>query len=128
MRGVLAGLDGASFTGTQAADGVRRFAEVERLAAAGRALLAARVDVTGAWNGGAFSSAAEWMAAVSGTTVGAAVSLLETARALDTQPEIADAMRGGQLSTAQAALISGGGEVGARCCGVAARRGQRISG
>ena len=107
LRDVLDRLDGALMTGLQAAEGVRRFAEVERLAAAGRALLAARVDETRAWDGGGHSSAAEWMASVSGTTIGAAISLLDTSRELGKQPDVAGALRDGQLSTAQAALISG---------------------
>ena len=93
-------------TGDVAADGLRRFAEVERLAGAGRTLLAARVEETKAWDGGGQSTMAEWMAKVTGTTVGAAISTIDASRELASQPVVAVAVREGKLSPAQAALVT----------------------
>jgi hypothetical protein len=72
--------------------------EGERVCAAMKALMARRVDETGAWRKGGHRSAAHWVAEATGETVGAAARILETARALDVLPDTDAAFRAGQLS------------------------------
>jgi hypothetical protein len=80
--------------------------EGERVCAAMKALMARRVDETGAWRKGGHRSAAHWVAEATGETVGAAARILETARALDVLPDTDAAFRAGQLSEVQAAEIA----------------------
>jgi hypothetical protein len=80
--------------------------EGERVCAAMKALMARRVDETGAWREGGHRSAAHWVAEATGATVGAAARTLETARALDVFPDTDAAFRAGQLSEVQAAEIT----------------------
>ena len=82
------------------------FAELERLAAAGRLLLARRVSDSGQWRQAGFDSAAEWMAAECGSSVGRARAELGTSERLALQPEVEDAVRAGRLSSEQADVIS----------------------
>lgn len=109
IRSVLSTLDPALLSGADAAVAVRRFAEVERLAAVGKTLLAARVEETRAWdtNDRPVSSPAEWLADATGTTVGAAVGVFNTARDVAAAPAVADAVRDGALSVTQAGLVAG---------------------
>src|SRR5688572_20023748 len=81
------------------------FAEVERLAAAGKALLAARVAAAGARASGD-RSAEHWLARAAGSTVGAAREVLDTAARLTELPEVDAAVREGRLSTTQAAVVT----------------------
>jgi hypothetical protein len=78
------------------------FAEIERLAAAGKAAMAARVAETSLWRRGGDRSAAEWMARTTGTSVGQARAELATARKLDELPQVKEAVLAGRLSSAQA--------------------------
>ena len=78
----------------------------ERLCAAMKARLARRVDETRVWRNGGHRSAAHFVAATTGTTVGAASRTLETARALDGLPATEEAFRAGRLSETQAAEIT----------------------
>src|SRR5215218_6333594 len=99
-------LDPVLLDGHDAADLFDAFGRGERVCAAAKALLARRVDETGAWRGNGHRSAAHWVAEATGETVGAAARALETARALDELPATADAFRAGQLSGVQAAEIT----------------------
>jgi hypothetical protein len=76
------------------------------LCAAMKARLARRVDETRVWRNGGHRSAAHFVAATTGTTVGAASRTLETARALDELPATEEAFRAGRLSETQAAEIA----------------------
>lgn len=58
------------------------------------------------WRDGGHRSAAHWVAATTGETVGAAARTLETARALEQLPETDAAFRAGGLSERQAAEIT----------------------
>jgi hypothetical protein len=78
----------------------------ERLCAAMKARLARRVEETKVWREGGHRSAAHFVAAAAGTTIGAASRAIETARALDELPATDDAFRAGELSEAQAAEIA----------------------
>ncbi len=71
---------------------------VERLAASAKTLLAARVAEAASWKRSGFRSAAEQLAAVSGSSVSAARNVLETSEQVKELPATAAAMRAGTLS------------------------------
>ena len=99
-------LDPALIDGPGAANLLQAFGRGERVCAAAKALLARRVDETGAWRGNGHRSAAHWVADATGETVGAAARTLETARVLGSLPETDAAFRSGMLSETQAAEIT----------------------
>ncbi|MGH9033879.1 MAG: DUF222 domain-containing protein, partial [Acidimicrobiia bacterium] len=100
-------LDSACLDGRDAAALVELSARGERMWASVKARCARRVEETKVWRDGGHRSAAHWVAATTGETVGAATRTLETARALDALPETDAAFRAGQLSEIQAAEIAG---------------------
>jgi hypothetical protein len=90
-----------------ASEYVAAFAELERVCAAGKALAARRVVATGAWSRqGAHRRAADWLASVSGTSIGQAASELETVQRLTELPATEAALRAGELSTQQVKLVA----------------------
>jgi hypothetical protein len=87
------------------------FDRIERLAAAAKTLLAARVDEAGDWKRAGARSAADHMAKVGGTTAHVARRSLETSKQVAELPVVADALRGGLLSGVQADAIAGAAAV-----------------
>jgi hypothetical protein len=85
---------------------VRQAAAVESIAATVKALAAARASDIGTWRRGAHRSAAEELAAATGSSVGAARDTIKTGERLEGQPEVAAAARSGELSAAQASMIT----------------------
>ncbi|MDQ3765940.1 MAG: HNH endonuclease [Actinomycetota bacterium] len=85
---------------------VEIYAEIERLAAAGKALAARRVASSGSWRSEGDRSPAHWMARATATSVGGAVGMLETADRMRELPETEAAMRAGRLSENQAKEIA----------------------
>jgi len=106
LREAMASLEPRTFRGDDAARLLKLFAEAERLAAAGKTLMARRVEETNLWQRDGHRSAAGWLAATTGSSVGSAVGTLETARRLEALPATAEAQRAGRLSEAQAREIS----------------------
>jgi hypothetical protein len=107
LRELISGFEPDRLDGDVARELVEAFSEVEQLGAAGKALAARRVTATGSWKrAGSYRDAASWMAAVSGTTIGQAVGVLQTAERLGSLPETEAAVRAGQLSAVQAEAIS----------------------
>src|SRR2546425_12622457 len=86
LRDVVGALEPSALSGPDAACLVDRFAEAERIAAAGRALAARRVEETNHGRLEGHRSAASWVAAKTGTSVGAAVQTIETTKRLDELP------------------------------------------
>jgi hypothetical protein len=84
------------------------FDRIERLASSAKTLLAARVDEAGDWKLAGARSAADHMAKLGGTTAHVARRSLETSKQVAELPVIADAMRGGVLSSLQADAIARG--------------------
>jgi hypothetical protein len=111
LRKFVTGFEPGRFSGDQAATLVRKLAEVERLAAAGKALAAARVDESNRWRRDGHRSAAHWMAAQTGSSVRGAIEAIDTAKRVTKLPHVEDAFRTGQLSAAQAGEISAAAEV-----------------
>ena len=106
-RDLVADFDPDLLTGPDARVAVESFVELERLAAAGKLLAVGRLDQTGAWVGdGTFRDLAAWLAAIAGTSVGAARGATDTARRLRALPKSSDALRGGALSPVQADAIA----------------------
>ena len=82
------------------------FDVVERRAAAAKLLLARRVEDGCGWKPAGFRSAAEQLAALSGTTVSTAKRDLETSKQVQTQRKTADALRAGRLSRSKAQMVA----------------------
>jgi hypothetical protein len=101
LRQMVGQLEPDVYRGSDAARLVGLFAEVEKLGAAGRTLMARRVDDTGVWRQEGHRNAATWLAIKAGTSVGQAMGALDTARRLDDLPATKAAFRAGQLSDDQ---------------------------
>jgi hypothetical protein len=69
-------------------------------------LLARRVDEVQQWKRLGYASAPEYLAAKSGTSVGAARDVLATSNKVTELPVVEDALRSGRLSGAQATLVA----------------------
>ena len=107
LRAVVGRLDPSSLSGPQAVQLLDVFDEFGRVAAAGRALVAARAAETNQWRG-TDRSAAEWLAKRTGTTTGEARKSLETVERAKHLPKTDEALRRGALSLDQAAAVSDG--------------------
>src|SRR5437867_10865808 len=106
LRALVARLEPGGLAGRDAAALVEAFAEAERIAAAGRALAARRVEETNQWRLEGHRSAASWVAAKTGSSVGTAVQAIETAKRLDELPATREAFVSGRLSEAQAREVA----------------------
>jgi hypothetical protein len=82
------------------------FEQAERHAGTGKTLLARRVDEIEQWKRAGYASAAEYLAARSGSTVAAARDVLATSSKLTALPVVEDALRAGRLSGSQAAVVA----------------------
>jgi hypothetical protein len=101
LRTTVTSLEPRTFDGDGAAELLKLFAEAERLAGAGKAMMARRVEETNLWRRDGARSPADWLAATTGSSVGSAVGTLETARRLEKLPTTAELRRQGKLSEAQ---------------------------
>ena len=111
LRTALAGYEPERITGADADRMLSAFAEVERLAAAGRLLSARRVESSNVWRRKGHRSAAAHVAEATGTGLGPALGALEAARQLGELPATDDALRNGRLSEAQVKEIAGAASV-----------------
>jgi len=107
LRAALADYEPERITGADAARMLQGFAEIERLGAAGKLLSARRVESSNIWRRTGHRSAAAHLAEATGTGLGPAINVLETARRLGSLPATDDALRGGRLSETQAKEIAG---------------------
>jgi hypothetical protein len=82
------------------------FDRAERHAATGKTLLARRVDEVEQWKRAGYASAAEYLAAKSGSSVAAARDVLMTSSKLSELPVVEDALRAGKLSGPQTVAIA----------------------
>ena len=85
---------------------VEDFAEMERLCAALKGQAAKRMANSGVWRNSAERSPAHWLAKRTGTSVGDAVKVIETAERLGDLPAVEQAVRSGALSEVQAKEIA----------------------
>src|SRR6185503_3889487 len=98
-------LDAERLSGDEAMELCARFAEVERLGAAGRLVTAERVATTEVWRRGGSRTAAHWVARHTGTDPERCKDALETAGRLGACQLVAGEIRAGRLSEAQAQVI-----------------------
>jgi hypothetical protein len=77
----------------------------ERQLSAAKTLLARRVDESKAWKRAGYKSAAEFIAARSGSSTGAARTQLDVSHKVQQLPAAAQALRDGNVSGAQAAAV-----------------------
>ena len=106
LERVSEGLEADALDVAQAKRAIDLCTRAERLVHASRARLARRVERAVVWKRDGHRSAAHWLASATGTSVGAAMRSLETARRLEELPETADAFRAGELSESQASEIA----------------------
>jgi hypothetical protein len=106
LVGVVEGLDPRALTPQEAAKALERFAAIERRAAAGRLLVAARAAESEVWKRAGFRSTAHWLAHELGVTIGKASRILGVSDDLADLTDTADALRGGELSEQQASEVA----------------------
>src|ERR1041385_7870031 len=106
IREAVAVFDESRLSGDRAVQVVRLCSEAERLLAAARLIATRRVDSSKAWQRDGHRSAAEWVAATTGTFIGNAINAVDTARRLDDLPLVAGEFRSGNLSEEQVRTIT----------------------
>jgi hypothetical protein len=106
LRTVVRDLEPETLLGGQAANAVDRFAELERLAAVGKLLAAARVGECNTWKHTGHKTLASWLAAKSGTGLAPAADGLAMVGRLDECRGTDKALRAGELSVAQAKEVT----------------------
>ena len=82
------------------------FVALERVAVAGKLLCAARAAESHVWRQEGYRTPAAWLAETVGTGLGSAMATLSTGERLSRMPVLADALRRGDLSEEQAAVIA----------------------
>jgi hypothetical protein len=106
MSRYTAGFDAALLSGAQAEQAVDAAGVIERLAAAVKSMAAVRAADAGAWKRAGERSPAHHLARATGSSVGQAADIIDTARRLEKLPEVAAAARSGELSAQQASAIA----------------------
>jgi HNH endonuclease len=99
---VLVSFQPEAHSGEDCAALVEELAAVEKATAAARVRAAARAGECGAHRERGFADVSDWMARATGSTAGSAKTALDTAAALESQPEAKAALESGELSFAQA--------------------------
>ncbi|HEV8626090.1 MAG TPA: hypothetical protein VG034_16685, partial [Acidimicrobiia bacterium] len=102
LQAALVSFQPEVYSGEDCATLVEKLAAVEKVSAAARVRAAARAGDSGVHRERGFADVSDWMARATGSTSGAAKSALETAAALESQPEAKAALEAGELSFAQA--------------------------
>jgi hypothetical protein len=102
FRAALASFDPELHSGEDCAAVVEELALVEKVSAVARVDAALRVKECGTHRERGFANVSDWMARVTGSTAGSAKAALDTAAALESQPEARAALEAGELSFAQA--------------------------
>lgn len=107
LRTVMEALDPAVVHGSDAVVALARFSTVEKMANAGKMLMAKRVAETYAWQASGKQSPEHFLASVAGCSLSEAHRTLGTARKLDKLPETEKRARKGELSASQTDDIAG---------------------
>jgi hypothetical protein len=102
LRAALVSFQPEGYSGEDCAVLVEELAAVEKVSAAARVRAAGRAGECGAHRERGFADVSDWVARATGSTAGSAKAALETAAALDSQPEAKAALEAGELSFAQA--------------------------
>lgn len=106
LRQFVAGVDADSVPLPEVAGLWDELSVIERLASGAKTLLARRVEESRVWHRQGYGSAAEYLAARSGETVGVARACLGTSKRLADLGATAEALRSGSLSSAQVASVA----------------------
>ncbi len=106
LRTCVVGLDVDRIDGVAARNLVVVFAEMERIASAGKMLAMGRVDATGSWANTGAKSPADWLSNVAGTGIGPAIETVAVARSIEKLPETELSIRQGILSLPQASAVT----------------------
>jgi hypothetical protein len=106
LAGIMVRLDPDVLSGEDAQAWWHALDRIERLASGGKTLVARRMAATHSPSRSGQKTAAEKMARESGTSVGAAKDSLATSERLPELDKVQAAVRRGELSSTQAALIS----------------------
>ncbi|MET0712399.1 MAG: DUF222 domain-containing protein [Jiangellaceae bacterium] len=99
-------LDPDEFSGSAARRWWAEFDRVERLAAAGKTVLARRIAETHQPGRSGSKTAAEELARAAGTSAGSVREVVDTSTRLAGQPDVDTALRRGELSASQVELVS----------------------
>jgi len=102
LHDALVSFDPQACSGEDCANLVEKLAALEKVSAAARVRAAARAGACGAHRERGYADVADWMARATGSTAGSAKAALQTAGALESQPEAKTALRAGEISFAQA--------------------------
>ena len=95
LRAALISFEPQGWTGEDCAVLVEELAAVEKVSAAARVRAAAWAGSCGAHRERGFADVSDWMARATGSTAGSAKAALETAAALESQPEVKAALDAG---------------------------------
>jgi hypothetical protein len=106
VQGVLADVDPDCVSGEEAGLVLEHLVKLERAVAAGRLGYARRAAECMTWRRQGHRTAAHWLAQKTKTSVGEAMSVLETARRLPRLPATTEALRRGSLSVPQVREIA----------------------
>jgi hypothetical protein len=105
VQAVVAGFDPEVTGARDCLDLVGVFCDLEHAASAGLALAARRVAQTSLWAHHGHRTAAHWLAAKTGVSVGEAMRLLETAEVAEQAPATMEALKNGDLSIPKARAV-----------------------
>jgi hypothetical protein len=105
VQAVVASFDPEVTGARDCLDLVGVFCDLEHAASAGLALAARRVAQTSLWADHGHRTAAHWLAAKTGLSVGEAMRLLETAEVAEQAPATMDALKNGGLSIPEARAV-----------------------
>jgi len=106
VRGFVAALDPALIDARTAKAQLELLADATRLCQGATTLLAGRLAETRVWADDGARTAAEYVANATGTPIGQAIGMLETAERIAHLPATEAALRDGRLSPAQARAVS----------------------
>lgn len=106
VQDVVADVDPERVTGEQAASILEKLVKLDRAVAAGRLGFARRAAQCMAWREAGHRSAADWLAQKTKTSIGEAISTLETAKSLPDLPATNEALRQGSISVQQVREIA----------------------
>lgn len=106
LKDALVGLDARLLSGPGAVEALELVTSAERWLAASRTQLAKRIADTAEWRRHGDRSAAQYLAHKTGTDVGTAMSMLDTAERLEAAPGTAAALANGEISEAQAKVVA----------------------
>jgi hypothetical protein len=105
LQAIVASFDPELTGARDCLDLVGAFCDLEHAASAGLALAARRVAQTSLWADHGHRTAAHWLAAKTGLSVGEAMRLLETAEVAEAAPATMEALRNGDLSIPKARAV-----------------------